>query len=424
MKLHKILGFNVGKGKHEDYKHALSEFNKSLSLIMDYGQLRANIVSKIQDVTNVEKVFLFLYNEDYHRYTLTNTIGVNKSPYSKYYFTQKDKLIYWLSVNEKYVALDRHAGVYSFFSPHEQNMLKDMEVNYIHSLKVTNRLTGFVFLGKRMNGKDYGKDEIELLTILLDQAALAFENANLFQSQKDRMKKMYRADRLAILGQLAAGAAHEIRNPLTSIRGTIQYVQKDIKDPVKVKMTSQLLNEVDRINGIVQGLLSFSSPDELNAEMIDLEQLINQTVLLTLNAAREKNCEIYVEYNTEKKDLMADPSQLKQVFLNIIMNAIYSIQDTGKVNIIVDWNDSSVSNLYRQRQEYIITFIDNGTGISPENMEKIFDPFFTTKEDGTGLGLSISYGIIVQHGGDIKVESEPGKGTKVMVKLPVDSFNT
>jgi len=261
------------------------------------------------------------------------------------------------------------------------------------------------------------------LTILLDQAALAFENAYLFQSQKDRIKKMYRADRLAILGQLAAGAAHEIRNPLTSIRGTIQYVQKDIKDPVKAKMTSELLNEVDRINGIIQGLLSFSSPDELNAEMIDLEQLMNQTVLLTLNSAKEKKCEISVEYNTEKKDLMADPSQLKQVFLNIIMNAIYSIQDTGKVNIIVDMNDSSVSDLYRQRQEYIITFIDNGAGISPENMEKIFDPFFTTKEEGTGLGLSISYGIIVQHGGDIKVESEPGRGTKVVVKLPVDSFN-
>ena len=413
------LGFNKKQKKHESYKLALSEFNKTLSLIIDPTQLKSNIISKIQEIIHVNRIFLFLYNEDFHRYALTDVIGVNKKQYAKYYFTSKDKLIYWLSVNEKHIFLKQNEGVRSFFSAHEQNMLSEMDVSFIYPLKVMNRLTGLVFLGQKTNGKEYQNEETELLKILLDQSAIAFENASLYQNQKDRLKKMYRADRLAMMGQLAAGAAHEIRNPLTSIRSTIQYVQKDIKDPVKAKMTTELLSEVDRINDIIQGLLSFSNPDKLNQEQVDLQQLINQSILLITNTAKKKNCEVVLEYNTDKKELLADPSQLKQVFLNILMNAIQAITDEGKITITIDWNERIEKGFDRPVLEFIIAIIDTGTGISPENQEKIFDPFFTTKEDGTGLGLSISFGIIVQHGGDVTIESEPGQGTKVVVKLPV-----
>jgi signal transduction histidine kinase len=397
----------------------LSEFNKTLSLIIDPRQLKLNIISKIQEIIHVKRIFLFLYNEDFQRYGLSDVIGVDKGQYSKYYLTSKDKLIYWLSVNEKHILLKQNDGIRSFFSIHEQNMLCEMDVAFISPLKVMNRLTGLVFLGHKVNGKDYKSDEVELLKILLDQAALAFENASLYQSQKDRLKKMYRSDRLAMMGQLAAGAAHEIRNPLTSIRSTIQYVQKDIKDPVKAKMTSELINEVDRINEIIHGLLSFSNPDKLNKEQVDLLQLISQSILLITNTAKKKNCEVELEYNTDNRELFADPSQLKQVFLNILMNAIQAIKDVGKISIIIDLNERVEKGFNKPILEYIISIIDTGIGISPENLEKIFDPFFTTKEDGTGLGLSISYGIIVQNKGDIAIESEVGKGTKVVVKLPV-----
>ncbi len=419
MTLFRGLSFHKGRIQHDNYKIALAEFNKSLSLIIDPEQLRANVVSKIQDIIKANRIFLFLYNDDYHRYMLTDVIGVDKSPYSKFFFTPKDKLIYWLLVNEKHLSLVRNEGVRAFFAPQEQNMLTEMNVLYIHPLKVMNRLTGLICLGQKYDGSDYNIEEIELLSILLDQAAIAFENANMYQNQKERMKKMYRADRLAIMGQLAAGAAHEIRNPLAAIRSTIQYVKKEIKDPVKAKMTTGLLDEVDRINAIIQGLLSFSSPDRLNPEIVDLKQLINQTILLISNTAKKKNCEINIDYKTERKELIADPSRLKQVFLNIIMNALDAVNKKGVLNIVIDWNEKIEKGFEKPVPEYIITFTDNGRGISSEDMEKIFDPFFTTKEEGTGLGLSISYGIVVSHGGDILVESRPGKGTKVVVKLPV-----
>ena len=412
------LGFNKKRKVNKNYRLALSEFNKSLSLIIDRDQLKANVVSKLQEIVKVDKVFLFLYDEDYHKYLLTDTIGTDKNQYSRFYFTPKDKLIYWLSVNEKHVVLSQNEGLHSYFSPKEQEMLNEMDISYIHPLKVMNSLIGIILFGKKSSGTEYKNDEIELLTILLDQAAFAFENANLFQQQKDRIRKMYRADRLAIMGQLAAGAAHEIRNPLTSIRTTIQYVKNEIKDPVKAKMTTGLIDEVDRINEIIQGLLTFSNPNKLSREKIDLEQLINQTILLVSNTARKRSCNIEITYNTEKKDLIADAAQLKQVFLNIIMNALQAMNDKGEIKITIDWSTKNEKGFDKTRQEYIIAIEDNGEGISQENLEKIFDPFFTTKNDGTGLGLSISYGIIIQHGGDIAVESKEGKGTKVTIKLP------
>lgn len=422
MNLINKIGFYKKRKEHENYKLALSEFHKSLTLITDTKLITSYVIAKIQEIIKVNKVFLFLYNEDYHRFVLSNVTGVDKTLYSRYYFTQKDKLIHWLNVNEKYIIFNQDNGVQSFFSSHEKNILKELDVNYVHPLKVMNRLIGVIFLGQKLNESEYNKNDIELLSILLDQAAFAFENTNLYQNQKDRIKKMYRADRLAILGQLAAGAAHEIRNPLTSIRSTIQYIKKGIKDPVKAKMTSGLLEEVDRINDIILGLLSFSNPDILKQEQIDLEELINQTVLLVSNTAKKKNCLISVDFNANRNDLFADASQLKQVFLNIIMNSIESIIDKGIIRITIDLNERYEKGANEPINEYLITIKDNGGGISQEDMENIFDPFYTTRIDGTGLGLSISYGIITQHNGDVSIESKLGKGTKVVIKLPINEL--
>ena len=119
-----------------------------------------------------------------------------------------------------------------------------------------NRITGIICLGPKIDTTPYTDEEINLLDIHLGQAALAFENAYLYEQQKSRLKKMYRTDRLATLGQLAAGAAHEIRNPLTSIRSTIQYLHKDFKDETKSKLVAEVIEEVDRINDIIEGLVN------------------------------------------------------------------------------------------------------------------------------------------------------------------------
>lgn len=218
---------------------------------------------------------------------------------------------------------------------------------------------------------------------------------------------MYRTDRLATLGELAAGAAHEIRNPLTAIRSTIQYLSKDFSaDPVKSEMVTELISEVERINKIVQGLLSFARPSDLNTSDINIEQLINQTLLLVTNTLRKQNVEVEFEYFTDNTTIQGDAEQLKQVFLNIILNAVEAMGKNPPERsrtLIISIEKGTPINTHSRY--LIISFEDSGKGIEQKNIENVFNPFFTTKEEGTGLGLAICYGIINRHEGEIEVKA-------------------
>ena len=277
-----------------------------------------------------------------------------------------------------------------------------------------------IFLGKKTDGAPFTEQELNLLSILINQATFAIEHASLYEQQTERLKKMYRTDRLATLGELAAGAAHEIRNPLTAIRSTIQYLSKDFSaDPVKSEMVTELISEVERINKIVQGLLSFARPSDLNTSDINIEQLINQTLLLVTNTLRKQNVEVEFEYFTDNTTIQGDAEQLKQVFLNIILNAVEAMGKNPPERsrtLIISIEKGTPINTHSRY--LIISFEDSGKGIEQKNIENVFNPFFTTKEEGTGLGLAICYGIINRHEGEIEVKSVPDKGTCINIKLP------
>ncbi len=393
----------------------LSEFNRSLMLIIDKSLLISNFVSKIKQISQVDSVYIFLLDELTGKYRLQNP-----GDKTAYVLNGKGKLINWLSVNEKELLLSRHADIVEYFSKEEQDILKQLDTELIYPLKVMNHISGTIFLGNKKDLAPYSEQEINLLSLLFDQAAFAIEQASLYETQTDRIKKMYRTDRLATLGELAAGAAHEIRNPLTSIRSTIQYLSKDYtNDPVKSEMVSELIAEVERINKIVQGLLSFARPSELNTSEVNIEYLINQTLVLINTTLQKQKIEIQFEYFTEDFSILGDAEQLKQVFLNIILNAIDAMSDNNpeKPRILIISIEKGVA-IDAHNRYLLISFEDTGKGIEEKNMDNIFNPFFTTKEDGTGLGLAISYGVINRHGGDIEVKNIPGRGSLFTLKLP------
>lgn len=394
----------------------LSEFNRSLMLIVDKALLINNFISKIKHISPVESVYVFLHDESTGKYKLQNS--ANSRP--EISFTSKDKLINWLSVNEKYLVLSQHPDIFNYFSKEEQLILSDLKTELIYPLKVMNHISGTIFVGKKTDGSSFTEQELSLFSLLFDQAAFAIEHASLYEIQTERVKKMYRTDRLATLGELAAGAAHEIRNPLTTIRSTIQYLSKDFaNDPIKSEMIAELITEVERINKIVQGLLSFAKPSKLDITEIDVEQLINQTLLLINTTLSKNQVDLQFEYFVENSKVQGDIEQLKQVFLNIILNAIEAMSknEPGQARtLIISIEKGAVIDTHSRY--LIISFEDTGKGISEKEIENIFDPFFTTKEEGTGLGLAISYGIINRHEGDIEVKSIPGKGTSFIVRLP------
>ena len=414
----------IFRKKQYDFREAFTEFSKSLTLIIDIEQLKDNVISKIREITNVDTIIIFLLNPDLNRYEVAESRGLEISKEKQFIFFPDEPLIRWFTINKTSLTVSRQSDVYAYFNDREKTILTEAGVDLLFPLLVMNRITGLVCIGTGTGKKSFTRDEIDLLDTLLGQAAFAFENAYLYRQQKTRLKKMYRADRLATLGQLAAGAAHEIRNPLTSIRSTIQYLMKDIIEEKKRSFLNEIIEEVDRINDIIEGLLSFAKPTKLLTEEIDLENLIEQTIHLVSTTAKKRNITVTSVFNTDEKNLYADPSQLKQVFLNIIMNALQAMEHGGTIDIIVDTKKTEGLSS-KVRKSFYIVFKDSGDGIPQESLDHIFDPFFTTKKDGTGLGLSISYGIIQQHGGDIEIESRTKdersdeSGTSVILLLPI-----
>lgn len=401
--------------RQPNLEQLLSEFNRSLTLIVDKSLLIGNIVAKVKQICPVESVYIFLLDENTGKFKQQNE--AKNKPVT---LTNRSRLISWLSVNEKHLIISRHPDIVSYFPPEEQEIIRQLGAELIFPLKIMNQINGTIFLGKKTDGAPFTEQELNLLSILINQATFAIEHASLYEQQTERLKKMYRTDRLATLGELAAGAAHEIRNPLTAIRSTIQYLSKDFSaDPVKSEMVTELISEVERINKIVQGLLSFARPSDLNTSDINIEQLINQTLLLVTNTLRKQNVEVEFEYFTDNTTIQGDAEQLKQVFLNIILNAVEAMGKNPPERsrtLIISIEKGTPINTHSRY--LIISFEDNGKGIEQKNIENVFNPFFTTKEEGTGLGLAICYGIINRHEGEIEVKSVPDKGTCMNIKLP------
>ena len=401
--------------RQPNLEQLLSEFNRSLTLIVDKSLLIGNIVAKVKQICPVESVYIFLLDENTGKFKLQNE--AKNKPVT---LTNRSRLISWLSVNEKHLIISRHPDIVSYFPPEEQEIIRQLGAELIFPLKIMNQINGTIFLGKKTDGAPFTEQELNLLSILINQATFAIEHASLYEQQTERLKKMYRTDRLATLGELAAGAAHEIRNPLTAIRSTIQYLSKDFSaDPVKSEMVTELISEVERINKIVQGLLSFARPSDLNTSDINIEQLINQTLLLVTNTLRKQNVEVEFEYFTDNTTIQGDAEQLKQVFLKIILNAVEAMGKNPPERsrtLIISIEKGTPINTHSRY--LIISFEDSGKGIEQKNIENVFNPFFTTKEEGTGLGLAICYGIINRHEGEIEVKSVPDKGTCINIKLP------
>ncbi len=410
--------------RDDDIRRSMNEFSRSLTLIVDLEQLKRNVISVISEIVRIDTMLLYLLDLDLNRFQLAEARGVEPLSRDQLYFAPDGLLVQWFTINETSLKVSDSPQVFSYFQPNEQQFIRDTGVDLIFPLLSMNRLSGLLCLGPEASVDKLSDGEFELLTALLGQASLAFENAYLYQQQRARLKRMYRADRLATLGQLAAGAAHEIRNPLTSIRSTIQYLHKSLANTKQGELLGEVIGEVDRINGIIEGLLSFSRPTTPEIKSIDLKLLLKQVVTLVETTARKNMIDIQLDYRSERTGLLADPSLLKQVFLNIVMNAFEAMGRDGELRITVQLISRGSKISVEPDSVFHLTFADTGPGIARQEIEHVFDPFYTTKKEGTGLGLSISYGIIQQHEGEIEIESiteKPGSsnhGTVVALKLP------
>ena len=250
----------------------------------------------------------------------------------------------------------------------------------------------------------------------LNNHIVSLEEAN--KDLKNAQNEIIKSEKLASVGRLAAGIAHEIGNPIGIILGYIDLIRKGGLSPEEEKdFLGRIESEITRVDVIIRQLLDFSRSSTEHIESCGIHNLIVSTVDMLKPQSRMKQLEIKLDLMAESDHVLADKNQLRQVFLNILINSIDAIGEEGQDN-----SNSCITVQSTNKNGFLeLKFIDNGPGISSEKLDRIFDPFFTTKEPGmgTGLGLSVCYRIIEGLGGTIKAESHSGKGMTIHIELPV-----
>lgn len=226
---------------------------------------------------------------------------------------------------------------------------------------------------------------------------------------KSLEEELRRSERMAALGKMAAGVAHELRNPLSSIKGLAILLKSRFQDKSNDQQTADILvQEVERLNRSISELLDYTRPQKLIKEDVHPEEVVRKAISLIRMDAEAMGVTTTIHVDGNVPVIQADQDKLNQVFLNLFLNSIQAMEEGGNLDVDVTAKDEQV----------IFTVKDTGCGVSKEDLSRIFDPYFTTKPEGTGLGLAMSVKIIEEHGGSISFHSEPGKGTIVTIALP------
>ncbi len=240
-------------------------------------------------------------------------------------------------------------------------------------------------------------------------------------------RQVERMERLATLGELATGIAHEVRNPLGGIKAAAQVLEESFDEYDKrLELVSRIVREADRVNNLLMDFFKFAKPVKPSKSYLDIESIIDGVYLLLASQLKTKRILFKEDLSDVLPKIYADANQVEQVLMNIFLNAIQAMPDGGQLFVRVHSTTMSKTPHIKWSEDYLdkdmlfvaIEVHDTGVGIPKENLEKIFNPFFTTKSDGLGLGLAICHRLITQNNGNIYAESEPGKGSKFTVLLP------
>jgi len=410
---------------------SLIEFEDGLLLIVDAEQLTNNLRSKLRRSIGAEDAIVYLadVSEAARGFTPVEAVETQDVASLRASMPLPDipansKMADWFRANREILLLDNNNAVIQYLHD-ELDLFLNRGMELVLPLISMERLIGLVFL--RLGQTVPSKNQLMNLQLLSKQAGLAFENALLFKERLRQNERMYRAEQLATMGQFAAGIAHELRNPLTTIRSTIQFLASEFAEGSEQQKLSQItLEEVDRVNGIVGNLLSLAQPAESQPMALDPAKEVEKCIAFVEARARSQNVELKVACEEQLPKLVIDPAELRQVLLNIIVNGLQAMPTGGTLGIRVHRLPAPVrgpesGGVHRVPADGILIEIaDQGAGIPRELRDRVFEPFFTTKAGGTGLGLAICRSIVRRYDGEIWIEEAEGGGTSVKVALQAD----
>ena len=414
-----------------DHREIISELSRILTTISSIEELLDPVLKVITGSMGIKKGAIYLRQEGKGDYLLRTGIIKGRSDAGSPAIEGGDQLLQWVSQSGEIVIREQLERIPATGESRAvAGLLIELGFEICVPIFIKKNLNGLLFLGSKESGKLFTRQDIRMLSTLSHQIAVAIENTRLSAEKKRIEAKMRRADRLASLGTLAAGMAHEIKNPLVSLKTFIQLLPERYLDREFRENFSQLADrEVDRINNLVDQLLNFARPVESEFRLMDLGEVLADILLLLRNKISARKITVRKDFTDRYLKLEGDREKLKQVFLNIIINALDSMEEKGSLTIggrVIRNHNSGGIHVYRNsdwksnrlysRDRVMVKISDTGEGIDPGNLPRIFDPFFTTKDTGSGLGLAIAHSIIEEHGGITDVESAVGVARCLIVE--------
>src|SRR5262249_18454856 len=392
--------------RRADHRETLLRSSREMVSIVDLEPLCDSLVRTVASALASEHAALYLLDESNRSYNLKAWTGLDISTSADIILTRDEALLHALKKHQEPIVKEELEMAREELEPRKAaDRMKQLQAEISVPIISKQKLIGILNLGKKEEHEIYTTDDLELLSTLANQAAIAIENARLYENLKQSQNTLRRADRLSSLGLLTAGLAHEIRNPLVAIRTFTQLLPERYDDAeFREGFQGLALKEVDRICGLINDLLSFARPSRPNVAEEDMNDVVDGIARILETEAKEKGVQIVRDFGVDLPKIWIDREQLKQVFMNLILNAIQAMRDGGSIFISTRLNSNNEPG---QSSGFVqVEIRDTGMGIPEENLEHIFDPFFTSKDEGSGLGLSISHQIIQEHGGYILVQSK------------------
>jgi signal transduction histidine kinase len=405
------------KEKQQGYQ-TLTEFSRAMVSILDLPTLTQTILGTLQRVLRIHHLSLFLLDGERGLYVLAGASGPVSEDVKALRLSASHDLPYSLRCSQAIVVKTDLSLRPQKLPEAVHQGLELLGAEICLPLVNKDRLIGFINLGPRTGGHGYSDGELHLLSTLAHNAAVALDNAMLYTDLKRSQILVRRTDRLRSLETIAGGFAHEIRNPLTSIKTFVQLTPGRMHDEDFINRFGQVVMEdVYRIERLIHEILDYARYHEPRFLPEDLNEVVASCLYFIEVKASSKLVTIERELEPNLPPVMLDRQQIKQVLLNLFLNAMDAMEESGGRLTV------KTRRLQKTEQAWLqIEISDTGVGIAPGNLEHIFDPFYTTKHEsgereGTGLGLAIVHQIIQEHQGFIEVDSAPGAGTAFYVNL-------
>jgi signal transduction histidine kinase len=382
-----------------DYRRRLRQFATTLVHELEEQQLLRRLGDTLTEILDLEHCHVFARDEQGGHLTLAHP-----SPATPQWLD--DGLVAVLEPLRGPVL----TGEVETMSPAAAEALAARRWEVVVPLRVNERLIGLVALGPNKAMRITSAEDLQLLATVAAGASVALENSRLSRELRRSEVVLQRASKLSSLGTLAAGIAHEIRNPLVAVKTFLDLLPSRLDDRdfvLKFRELSQ--SELRRVTDLISELLTLGKSTQAERRVVELQASIEPVVRLMEAPARKREVDIVIDLPPTLPAVWADADQVKQIVLNLLLNAIEASPAGRTVRL-----EGHVG----MGSSVVLAIRDEGSGIAPEHLETIFEPFFTTKESGTGLGLPLVHQMVVEHGGEITVESELGRGTTFRVSLP------